>query len=141
MLFSATHEPSAPRPSTTARAAARDRAEQRREQLGRELGQRHDVRARDHEHVALEHRPVSRNATTSGSSSTTCAGSLPATTAQNRQPSPGTRTTYGAATWFGGAAVEERDRDVRGRRGDERTDAAGDEAERADDDERITGTA
>src|SRR4029078_818029 len=75
----------------------------------------------------------SRNATTSGSSSTTWDGSLPATTAQNRQPSPGT-TRLRSGDLVGGAAIEVPDCDVRRRRRDQCADAAGNEAQRADDD-------
>ena len=58
MLFSAIHEPWAPSAVDDRSRAALHRDEQlRKERLG-ELGQRHDVLARHHEHVTFEDRPV-----------------------------------------------------------------------------------
>ena len=57
VLFMATNEPCAPRPSFTAVASRWAAARNASRSLGRQVGQRHDVLARHEQDVALEDRP------------------------------------------------------------------------------------
>ena len=109
-------------------ATPRHRAEQRRRNSAGSSGSVTTCTRGITSTCPLNTGPMSRNATTSGSSSTTCDRSLPATTAQNTQPSPGMTCELRGRGLVGGIAVEERDRDVGGRRGHEHADAAGDRA-------------
>ena len=116
------------------RAAAGHRAEQRRQQLRRELRERHDVLARDHEHVPLEHGSMVEERDDVGLVEHDTRALATGDDRAEHATVVGHASDLRRDGLTRGVAVEERHRDVGRGRGHERADAAHDHARHTDDD-------